>query len=271
MTSSSLPPDHRHWILDRFIEGKRKNPGYSLRSFAKRLAVSPSTLSEILSGKRPVTRKMAQRLSERLALNPAQSKLFLRSSVLARAQKDLPSDESINQLSDTFFVPLDIDKFKLISEWYYYAILSLSEVRGVSSRSVWIAKRLDLPPSLVRAAFQKLEQLGIIQRTPDGAYRQTKRPLSIETQGYETAIRKFLQEGLDRAGKSLVQDPAEDREISAMTLAIDPRRMDDARSLIKRFRRELAELVEKGSPERVYMLAVQFFPIDKGSHRKKDT
>ena len=46
---------------------KNRNPNYSLRSFARSLDVSPSRLSEILSGQR-MSKKMANKFANQLGL-----------------------------------------------------------------------------------------------------------------------------------------------------------------------------------------------------------
>src|ERR1700733_14993200 len=46
-----------------------KNPHYSLRAFAKFLAVDHATISQVLRGKRPLTARMISRLGIRLGLD----------------------------------------------------------------------------------------------------------------------------------------------------------------------------------------------------------
>ena len=45
---------------------KVRNPYFTLRSYARRLNVPPSALSEILNGKRRVSKRMATRITDRL-------------------------------------------------------------------------------------------------------------------------------------------------------------------------------------------------------------
>ena len=58
-------------IQGEFARLRAKNARYSLRSFARKLALSPSALSEIFRGKRPVTKKNAAKILHRLAVSPA--------------------------------------------------------------------------------------------------------------------------------------------------------------------------------------------------------
>jgi transcriptional regulator with XRE-family HTH domain len=61
------------YLISIFNERKDKNPRYSLRAFARSLGVSSGQLSEILSGKRPLSHKLARRVSIALALTENES------------------------------------------------------------------------------------------------------------------------------------------------------------------------------------------------------
>ncbi|MBI1861191.1 MAG: helix-turn-helix domain-containing protein, partial [Deltaproteobacteria bacterium] len=69
--------NYRVWLQTIFHERCRRNPAYSLRSFARSLGVSHPSLSQILSGKRPLTQKSAFVIANRLALPPNQRRQLL--------------------------------------------------------------------------------------------------------------------------------------------------------------------------------------------------
>ncbi|RYZ68308.1 MAG: hypothetical protein EOP09_09665, partial [Proteobacteria bacterium] len=52
-----------------FLRLKQKNEKFSLRSFARRLGIPASALSEMLAGKRSVTERMKRKLLLRLELS----------------------------------------------------------------------------------------------------------------------------------------------------------------------------------------------------------
>jgi hypothetical protein len=56
------------WLTRQFELRRRNNPSYSLRTFAKRCGVSPSTMSELMAGRRSLTERNAARITERLGL-----------------------------------------------------------------------------------------------------------------------------------------------------------------------------------------------------------
>ena len=60
-----------HEILSKYFQQKQRHaPGYSLRAVAKRLDISPSFLSRILSGKRPVPYALLLKMKSVLDIAP---------------------------------------------------------------------------------------------------------------------------------------------------------------------------------------------------------
>ena len=53
------------------------------------------------------------------------------------------------------------------------------------------------------------------------------------------------------------------REISSLSLAVDPDKVSEAKALIKKFKEELTELMTEGDVREVYQFNVQLFPISK--------
>ena len=106
---------------------QERNPCFSLRSFAKWLNISPAQLSQMMSGKRTVTGKTLGKVSERLGLSPVERLQFMQASF---------PDFVENGAAES--IALSEDQFRLISDWYHLAILSLTELRRPSpTRAGW--------------------------------------------------------------------------------------------------------------------------------------
>ncbi len=260
-TSQTCYDSHRQ-LREYFTELKSRNPRYSLRSFASKLKVSPATLSEIFSQKRPLTQTMAIRFAEKLKFDPLQTQLFIRGAIIKRFEEKLPLDQNLNRVTDSQFEKLNPDTFQLIANWYYYALLSLLEIPKISTQPDSLAKRLGIQVAQVKIALTRLEKLKLIEKK-GGRFVLTTTGVSIETLGYDSAMRQFLEQNLEKAKESLLTVPAKMRELSLTTMAIDPDKIPEARETIKRFRREMSAFLESGKKKRVYSLAVQLFPLDK--------
>ncbi len=109
-------------LQNELISRCRINNQYSLRSFAKFLGIEPSALSQILRGKRTLTRKMAIRLSNKLDINPAKLGQF----------KEIKDNNQQGPFSE-----LTADLFQVISDWYYFAILELMQTENFQNDPKW--------------------------------------------------------------------------------------------------------------------------------------
>lgn len=255
--------DHsRQWLYDRFMDAKSTNERTSLRAFARKIGIPASAASEILAGKRLLSHKMAETIAIRLKLNAVDHARLRRSVGMTKMLAKFPDENEFLRLSDQHFSMLDLDTFKLISEWYHYAILSLSEVKGCRCSPAWVAERLGISRTEARLALSTLERLQLISKQGKG-FKQTGKPLNIETKGYEKAIQNFLQENSRKAQAALTTVPAEHREYGTTILAANLENLPKARVLIKQFRRDLTALLERGDKSRVYSLSVQLFPLDQ--------
>src|SRR4051794_28890210 len=106
--------DFRLYLQAELVKRCRANPRYSLRSFARSLRVSPSALSAMLNGKRPVTATMKRRFAQALGLSPEEIARF-----------EINSQHSALREEYKKFQQLTLDSYAVIADWYHYAILEL--------------------------------------------------------------------------------------------------------------------------------------------------
>lgn len=64
-------------LYQDFLKRKKKNPRFSLRAYAKYLAMSHGKLSEVFSNKRCLTPTLARRIMVKLDWSTEQKRLFL--------------------------------------------------------------------------------------------------------------------------------------------------------------------------------------------------
>jgi len=244
-----------HILKTAYAERIARNSRYSLRSFAKALGMSHTVLSLVLSGKRPLSKKAARQVAEKLGLSPDLADLLQAPRNRAEAARPGAVPRSYRKI--------EIDTFHLISDWVNYAILSLAEIPGEEMSPARIAKRLSVDPVHVRNCLETLTDLELL-RPEAGTLKLTGNPIRVENKVSTAGTRKLQRQLLEKAVDSLENDPFEMRDLSSITMAIDPKHVDYARERIRQFRRELCEELEaKGAPTEVYNLTVQIFPVSK--------
>jgi uncharacterized protein (TIGR02147 family) len=256
---SNIPSD---WLNEEFKQLRSKNSAFSLRAFAKFLNMPASRLSEILSQKRLLTMTAAEKISKRLMWEPQLKNKFIEcvANQISIKKNKITSVKPIGLTDD--YHQISSDLFNAICDWEHYALLSLAETNNFKLNVPWIARRLGIDPSQIRIAICRLERLGLI-KIKKGKIHKTYINLTTPDGVYAADHKKGSQLLLQKALDSLNHVKRQHRDVSSITMAIDPRKISEAKERIKNFRRELAAFLETDNKEEVYSLCIQLFPLSK--------
>lgn len=228
-------------LAEEFMRLQAKNPAYSLRAFARRMKMSHSALSEVFAGKRKLTEKAAQKVLEQLQVDP---------KLIAKAT------------GGSAYTSLDMDTYRLIADWYYFAILSLTETEDFVGKVDWIAQRIGLAPSAAESAVDLLLRLDLLEiDKKTKLIKGTGESFEAMSAIASAALKKAARQNIELASEALDTTEFEQRDFTAMTLTFDPDRMDEAKEMIKGFRRQFARKMESGKKKEVYKITIQLFPL----------
>lgn len=254
----------RKLLNGALVDAKVRNPSFSLRAFARRLELSPAALSEILGGKRRVSRNMATRVLTQLGADASVARTVLDAFPAKRGRRPAVSDNA----PGLSFEELSMDHFRSIADWYHFAICALSETRGFRDDPEWISRRLKhVSPQDVELGMKRLEKLGMLVRE-NGRLRSKAGHVSSSDDVVNLALRKSHAQDTELVLKSLQEDEILMRDISAITMAIDVKKLPQAKKLIRRFQDQICELLEDGPKTEVYKLCVQLIPLTAGGKEK---
>jgi uncharacterized protein (TIGR02147 family) len=251
-------------LSKQLTEARLKNPSYSLRAFAKKAGLTPSALSEILNGKRRVSRELAQKVVHKLCVEPARAAELIRSFPDKLRRKGDGAAAPTRE-----FTQLNMDHFRIISDWYHFAILSLSETDDYRHDPRWIGERLNIKSTDAAAALGRLERLGMLELDDQGKPVRGAPQYITSDDIADLSLRKVHGQNLELARASLEEDAVAERDFTAMTMAIDPDRLPEAKKMIREFRDRLCAFLESGRKKEVHKLCIQMIPLTKP--RKPDT
>jgi uncharacterized protein (TIGR02147 family) len=224
----------------------QRNPRYSLRSFAKSLGISHTLLSLVLSGKRPISKKLREKLEDYFGVIP-----------------EIPEAAAPSE-----YHQISLDTFAILSDWQHYAILNLMETPQAKFEERWISQRLGITRAEAGIAILRLKRLGLM-KLANGKWKRNSAPLKVENNISTADTRRYQHQVLEKAAESLENDPFEARDFSSMVLAMDPKQIPYARKKIQEFRRSLTKDLEaRGPRSEVYHLAVQIYPVSKKREKK---
>jgi uncharacterized protein (TIGR02147 family) len=267
--------DYQKLLKNRLSERVAKNPRYSLRAFAQSLGLTGSALSQIIGGTRYPSPKMAERIFGSLDFDPQEQDAFLNSLAQAKKIAGLkrlsPSLKKRLQESgapSSSAKELTFETFKVIADWYHYAILELTLTKNFQTDASWIAQQLGISQHEASTALDRLLDLGLIE-VSDKTLKKTDRHLNTQDQSMTSgAHRRRQKQILEKSIYSLENDPIADRNHTAMTLAIDAEKLPEAKIRIQKFMSELTQFLETGSQTRVYEMVVNLFPLQQNSEQQ---
>lgn len=264
----------RQWLAQKI----EKNPSYSLRAMAKNLGVSPGFLSQVMNGKKKLSVTRAVQFSQVLKLEGDKVDDLIRSVALSAAKdkstqlalKKLISSHKVSKKSPTFKVA-ELEKFKILSNWYHIAILELTETDGFQAQPVWISRRLKISAIQAREALVRLRELGLLVQKGK-TWKKADSLLAFYSRESKAAVREYHKQMIEKAHTHLSDASPEafrKRSITGLTMAIDPSRLEEAYSRIDQFRAEMQEYLSQDSRSEVYQLNVQLFNLSHESEALK--
>lgn len=245
----------KEYLQEELILRCKKNPAYSLRSFAKSLDISPSFLSKVLNGQRRITDSVFAKLANNLSLDLSTIEKF-KSTDVAQTSQEIELQH------------IQLEYFKIISDWYHYAIIELTLVSDFQNSAEWISARLGITTNQTKAAIDRLLALDLLilenghLKPTSGGNTTTKNEFTA------LAFKKMQNDLLELATKSLWNDPIEMRDHTSICMAMNTADIPEIKKKLTKMRREICshlERKERGPADQVYNLSLSFFPLTKES------
>ncbi len=231
------------------LKRQKINPLFSMRSFAKWLNLSPAQLSQIMSGKRPLTIKTFKKISQKLILSPLEIENISK-NILSSSQEN---QDVINKLK------LNDDKFKIISDWYHLSILSLTQIINAKPDPLWIANSLNIKVIEAKAALERLVKLGLVSIKKE--FKQLISPFEVITETPSKAIKIYHKQNLQLAIDKIEEVDMKYRDFQSLVLAIDDADILKYKKLITEFLNDIEKLQTNKKKNSVFHLNVNFFPV----------
>lgn len=261
-----MEPNYRERLKEEFENRRRRNARYSLRAFARDIQISPSRLSEVLSGRHGLSRSSAAIITKRLGYSKDEAEHFcdLVEAEHARSEdrRELARIRLEKHKHDPQLKQIKMDTFKLISDWYHFAIIEMTKLKSFKSSPEWIARKLEIKKSEAEQAIERLLRLGLLTKTGN---KLTGNPISISSDIPSKAIRDAHRDILKKAGLALDIQPVPDRIFSSSMMAVPAGAVDRVREMIDEFRTEFyREMLKSEDRQDLYCLGVQFFRLDAG-------
>jgi uncharacterized protein (TIGR02147 family) len=264
----AMHQDSYQLILKAKLEERCKaNPRYSLRAFSRDLGVGPGRLSSILNHRIGLSEKAAKQIGTKLGLTSEETNYFCQLVVASDsrskekrnlAQKYLMAHEE----SKNSYLTIQLEVFKVISDWYHFAIVDLIKTKGFKNDLEWVSNRLGISKYEVEMAINRLKKLDLISERK-GFLIDNGQALATPTDIPSEAIKNFHRQVIQKALNALTLQSIDERDFSALTVAINTEDLPKIKKRIRDFRKSINSFSEanKMKNDEVYCLSVQFFRL----------
>ena len=258
----------RTFLKAVLLERIQKNPRYSLRGMAKQVGLSPSSLSDVLKGKKRLSVLSASRVAEKLGLRAREREYLI---LLVQLDKAAPQESRemflrrLRQLNPKRPVhDVSLDSFRAISEWFHLPMLELSRIEGFDLEPRTISRALGISIPEAEAGLDRLIRLGHLIKNPDGTWQKSLNHWVASSRDPHEALRKFYRQMLDRASESLEAVRPTERVTGSETFPMDSSLIEEARELSEEFFSRLVELSARSSKrDTVFHAALHLFPVTR--------
>jgi uncharacterized protein (TIGR02147 family) len=268
--------DYRTFMRDAFAE-KKASSRFSWREFAKRAGyASPVFLKLVTEEKSSLSAEGIERVGLALGLTDKEQEffrllvLFTHETDNAKKQKLFNDMRKIAALCKSQV--LEANLYDYYKEWYHSVIRELApNVSSESEISKLLVPKVPLPQ--VKASIALLLKLGLLEKDPDGKYRQTSRHITTGENISSMAVRKHHENMGILAVAALESFPKEERDISGMTMGLSKEGFEAVKAELANFRRRIKEIAtqSENEEEAVYRINLQLFPLSKAARKTEET
>ncbi len=239
-------------LQSKLTEYRKANPRFSIRALARKLTLQASATNEILRGERRVSRKLAEKITRKLGLDPSE-----RSDVL----RSFPEVSKRRRLSPLAALKINSQQFSVISEWTHFAILSLMQTSKFKSDPKWIGERFGITELEAKKALEKLESVGLIAKNEHGKWIRTSGSVNTSDDTFNLSLQRSHFNDMDLARAKLGQVAVDKRDFTSFTFPVNPKLLPQAKEILRKTQDDLDDLMAGADPQEIYRLCMYLFPL----------
>lgn len=239
-------------LHSKFKSARATNPRLSLRNLALKAKLSPGHVSEIFSGKRPISKVNLEKLAVALRLTPIE---------VQEAEKYFESDNARKKSTRSMDRVLNKTEFSEISSTEYFHTLAALDISFDSINANDIAAKTGLSVAQTETILAKFMKLGILHSHENGDVQKSLLSISTERDIPNFEIQRFHTEALEKTKETFTKVPVNKREMVSVSMAINPKNIPLAKKEIEKCWKNVYTKLTRGERTEVYTLGIQLVPI----------
>ncbi|MEZ4459112.1 MAG: TIGR02147 family protein [bacterium] len=261
---------YRKFMLDYYTTAKQHMKRFSHRFFSQQAGFTSSNfLKMVMDGDRNLSPESAIRVAQAMGLSAAETRFFV---LLVDFEQASDPDERARIMESIAATrrfleakPIDGMLYEYLTNWFNLAIRELAGRSDFQDDPAWIAEQLrpKISTNKAQKSLELLLELGLLERE-NGRITRGEPSLDAGHEVQVVGVRQFHRQMLERAAASIDDVPANERDISAITVCVRSDSVADLKAKLRDFReRFMASCDEQEDPDVVYQMNVQLFPLSQ--------
>jgi uncharacterized protein (TIGR02147 family) len=263
--------EYREFLKDFYEEKKTTTTFFSYRYFSQKAGFkSPNQLQLIMQGKRNLTDAALFRVAQALALSPAETEYFKDLAGFGQAKNPEEKNFYYQRILDNKkckdIKQIEKRQYEYLSTWYHSVLRELAVIQPGPADALALSRQTwpPLSPAQVKKSLELMEQLGLLEKNPDGTWRQTSAGVTTGPEASALAVTNYHKEMLTLAKKALTELPPKEINICGLTLGVSPETYQVIRKEVQQFQEHILHIASQDQkPEQVYQLNLQLFPLSR--------
>lgn len=263
--------DYRRFLEDYHARRQAQDASFTRMRFCADLGLpnTRSFLSDVIAGRRLLSRTYVERFTRALRMNEDEAQYFRVLVDFNQCSHDKEREILFEQLvslnrTPRKFVPPE--HYEFYSQWHHTAVFVMLQIEPFAGDHAALAKSL-FPPITIRQARDSvalLDRLGLIRKDEAGIWRATDRTLDTGRNVRDELVKQYQLQCLDLAKKILLlgPDPRAVRTFSTVTLSVSKEASVLIAKKLQKFTSEVSAIAhrEEAPADRVYQLNIQYYP-----------
>lgn len=262
--------DYKEYLKALYLQEKESRPSYSFVQFAQDIGLGASNVAWlIVNNQRRLTQNTRQKIIDALHLKGYERQYFQTMILYTHAKdaktKDSLLDKLVSLKARCMDSAGDEQVLKFYSQWHHAIVFEMVGLRGFSSDPEWIRAKLNfiLNEKEILESLSMLEDLQLIR------YDETqKRHIKI-TNDFETksavpglGVIQYHKTMIELGKSSIELLDAEQRDIGAVTVAINAEGIARIKQEVQAFRRYLMFIASQyQDPSDIMQINIQAFSL----------
>jgi uncharacterized protein (TIGR02147 family) len=262
-----MPVPSSHEILKAYLDEKiRLNPRLSLRSISKKLKMSVSHLSRVLSGKNKLSIATAERVGKILSLAPHDQLLLVRAIRLEHSRDPQEKADLSHRISSLQSHREAKDDIEALMNPQMLALLCLPFLKKDFHSTERLARSFGVKTGAIDELISKLEKLQFLEKDGSTWKPGSRAPSHTSDDIPKAAIANYHKGALRRALQGL-DHKVEAREFQSLLMPVQKAKLAAAKARLRLFVTEFQNefCSEELTGDGIYELNMSLYPLAKAT------